>query len=172
MYCLVYMSSPQCGPSEHIHDSFKDLLSGIAMPNATYVLKIADRLYLEKTYPVLPVSCGTTFSKIPPREAPPIVICWLLMKRLLLATRGIGSGPRNSPNLSVAFWGRPGNGIMAKYVPMLQQLQEVIHIAVYSLKMPFNEKCNLQGRNLEYVMWKNKDQNCQKYFSNFFQSQI
>uniref|UniRef100_A0A8C3CLV9 Serpin domain-containing protein n=1 Tax=Cairina moschata TaxID=8855 RepID=A0A8C3CLV9_CAIMO len=55
----------QCGPSEHIHDSFKDLLSGIAMPNATYVLKIADRLYLEKTYPVLPeyLNCAKKFYK-------------------------------------------------------------------------------------------------------------
>ncbi|KAF1476050.1 Ovalbumin-related protein Y, partial [Megadyptes antipodes antipodes] len=42
-----------CGTSEYIHNSFKDLLSDITVPNATYSLKIADRLYIEKTYPVL-----------------------------------------------------------------------------------------------------------------------
>ncbi|NXQ91318.1 OVALY protein, partial [Nyctibius grandis] len=43
----------KCGTSEYIHNSLKDLLSDITMPNATYSLKIADRLYIEKTYPVL-----------------------------------------------------------------------------------------------------------------------
>ncbi|NXU23036.1 OVALY protein, partial [Thalassarche chlororhynchos] len=43
----------KCGTSEYIHNSFKDPLADITMPNATYSLKIADRLYIEKTYPVL-----------------------------------------------------------------------------------------------------------------------
>ncbi|NXR05496.1 OVALY protein, partial [Sagittarius serpentarius] len=43
----------KCGTSEYIHSSFKDLLSDITVPNATYSLKIADRLYIEETYPVL-----------------------------------------------------------------------------------------------------------------------
>ncbi|XP_076186547.1 ovalbumin-related protein Y-like [Aptenodytes patagonicus] len=53
----------QCGTSEYIHNSFKDLLSDITMPNATYSLKIADRLYIEKTYPVLPeyLKCAKKF---------------------------------------------------------------------------------------------------------------
>ncbi|NXF43620.1 OVALY protein, partial [Oceanites oceanicus] len=38
---------------EYIHNSFRDLLSDITMPNATYSLKMADRLYVEKTCPVL-----------------------------------------------------------------------------------------------------------------------
>ncbi|NXH71622.1 OVALY protein, partial [Hydrobates tethys] len=43
----------KCGTSEYIHNSLKDLVSDITMPNATYSLKIADRVYIEKTYPVL-----------------------------------------------------------------------------------------------------------------------
>ncbi|NXW44341.1 OVALY protein, partial [Nyctiprogne leucopyga] len=43
----------KCGTSEYIHNSFKDLLSDITVANATYSLKMADRLYIEKTYPVL-----------------------------------------------------------------------------------------------------------------------
>ncbi|NXE15185.1 OVALY protein, partial [Lophotis ruficrista] len=42
-----------CGTSEYIHNSLKDLLSDITMPNATYSLKMADRLYIEKTCSVL-----------------------------------------------------------------------------------------------------------------------
>ncbi|XP_052636456.1 ovalbumin-related protein Y-like [Harpia harpyja] len=55
----------QCGTSEYIHNWFKDLLSDITMPNATYSLKIADRLYIEKTYPVLPeyLECAKKFYK-------------------------------------------------------------------------------------------------------------
>ncbi|XP_059671869.1 ovalbumin-related protein Y-like [Gavia stellata] len=53
----------QCGTSEYIHNSFKDLLSDMTMPNATYSLKIADRLYFEKTYPILPeyLKCARKF---------------------------------------------------------------------------------------------------------------
>ncbi|XP_010179216.1 PREDICTED: ovalbumin-related protein Y-like [Mesitornis unicolor] len=55
----------QCGPSEYIHNSLKALVSDITMPNATYSLKIADRLYIEKTYPVLAeyLNCAKKFYK-------------------------------------------------------------------------------------------------------------
>ncbi|XP_049680079.1 ovalbumin-related protein Y-like [Accipiter gentilis] len=55
----------QCGTSEYIHNLFKDLLSDITIPNATYSLKMADRLYIEKTYPVLPeyLECAKKFYK-------------------------------------------------------------------------------------------------------------
>ncbi|XP_009934774.2 ovalbumin-related protein Y [Opisthocomus hoazin] len=55
----------QCGTSEYIHNSLKDLLSDVAGPNATYSLKMADRLYIEKTYPVLPgyLKCAKKFYK-------------------------------------------------------------------------------------------------------------
>ncbi|XP_072709275.1 ovalbumin-related protein Y-like [Ciconia boyciana] len=55
----------QCGTSEYIHNSFKDLLSDITKPNATYSLKIAERLYIEKTYPVLLeyLECAKKFYK-------------------------------------------------------------------------------------------------------------
>ncbi|XP_074432182.1 ovalbumin-related protein Y-like [Larus michahellis] len=55
----------QCGTSEYLHNSFKDLLSDITMPNATYSLKMADRLYIEKTYPILPeyLKCAKKFYK-------------------------------------------------------------------------------------------------------------
>ncbi|XP_062426035.1 ovalbumin-like [Rhea pennata] len=55
----------QCGTSEYIHKSFKDLLSDITMPNASYSLKTADRIYVEKTYPVLPeyLKCAEKFYK-------------------------------------------------------------------------------------------------------------
>ncbi|XP_069709668.1 ovalbumin-related protein X-like [Phaenicophaeus curvirostris] len=43
----------QCGTSDYIHNSLKDLLSDITQTNATHSLKMADRLYIEKTYPVL-----------------------------------------------------------------------------------------------------------------------
>ncbi|KAM6298921.1 ovalbumin-related protein Y-like [Aegotheles albertisi] len=55
----------QCGSSEYIHSSLRDLLRDITVPNATYSLKIADRLYIEKTYPVLPeyLKCAKQFYK-------------------------------------------------------------------------------------------------------------
>ncbi|KAK2524322.1 ovalbumin-related protein Y [Columba livia] len=43
----------QCGSSEYIHNSLKDLLSDIARRNASYSLEIADKLYIEKTYPIV-----------------------------------------------------------------------------------------------------------------------
>uniref|UniRef100_A0A8B9YZW1 Serpin domain-containing protein n=1 Tax=Buteo japonicus TaxID=224669 RepID=A0A8B9YZW1_9AVES len=62
-WCKV--TSACCGTSEYIHNLFKDLLSDITTPNATYSLKIADRLYIEKTYPVLPeyLECAKKFYK-------------------------------------------------------------------------------------------------------------
>ncbi|XP_064299551.1 ovalbumin-related protein Y-like [Phalacrocorax carbo] len=53
----------QCGISEYIRNSFKDLVSDITVPNATYSFKIADRLYIEKTYPILPeyLKCAKKF---------------------------------------------------------------------------------------------------------------
>ncbi|XP_065523565.1 ovalbumin-related protein Y-like isoform X1 [Lathamus discolor] len=55
----------QCGTSEYIHNAFKDLLSDLTLPNATYLLKIADKLYIEKTYPILPeyLKCAKKFYK-------------------------------------------------------------------------------------------------------------
>uniref|UniRef100_A0A8C8E8B1 Serpin B10 n=1 Tax=Otus sunia TaxID=257818 RepID=A0A8C8E8B1_9STRI len=40
--------------SENIHSGFKELLSAINKPSSTYLLKSANRLYEEKTYPLLP----------------------------------------------------------------------------------------------------------------------
>uniref|UniRef100_A0A663MNW1 Serpin B10 n=1 Tax=Athene cunicularia TaxID=194338 RepID=A0A663MNW1_ATHCN len=40
--------------SENIHSGFKTLLSAINKPSSTYLLKSANRLYEEKTYPLLP----------------------------------------------------------------------------------------------------------------------
>ncbi|XP_010016793.1 PREDICTED: ovalbumin-related protein Y-like [Nestor notabilis] len=53
----------ECGTSEYIHSAFKDRLSDITMPNATYSLKMADKLYIEKTYPILPeyLNCAKKF---------------------------------------------------------------------------------------------------------------
>uniref|UniRef100_A0A8C8AL05 Serpin B10 n=1 Tax=Otus sunia TaxID=257818 RepID=A0A8C8AL05_9STRI len=40
--------------AENIHSGFKELLSAINKPSSTYLLKSANRLYEEKTYPLLP----------------------------------------------------------------------------------------------------------------------
>ncbi|XP_074432189.1 heterochromatin-associated protein MENT-like isoform X2 [Larus michahellis] len=40
--------------AENIHSGFKELLSAINKPRSTYLLKSANRLYEEKTYPLLP----------------------------------------------------------------------------------------------------------------------
>ncbi|NWS38367.1 OVALY protein, partial [Probosciger aterrimus] len=58
MVCLGARGNTQsqmekCGTSEYIHNAFKDLLSDLTTLNATYSLKIADKLYIEKTYPIL-----------------------------------------------------------------------------------------------------------------------
>uniref|UniRef100_A0A8C3JNQ4 Serpin B10 n=1 Tax=Calidris pygmaea TaxID=425635 RepID=A0A8C3JNQ4_9CHAR len=44
----------QCLMSENIHSGFKELLSAINKPRSSYLLKTANRLYEEKTYPFLP----------------------------------------------------------------------------------------------------------------------
>uniref|UniRef100_A0A8C4JKD5 Ovalbumin-like n=1 Tax=Dromaius novaehollandiae TaxID=8790 RepID=A0A8C4JKD5_DRONO len=64
-YLLLFMPPFQCGTSEYIHNSFKDLLSEITMPNASYSLKTADRIYVEKTYPIFPeyLKCAKKFYK-------------------------------------------------------------------------------------------------------------
>uniref|UniRef100_A0A8B9YZ86 Serpin B10 n=1 Tax=Buteo japonicus TaxID=224669 RepID=A0A8B9YZ86_9AVES len=41
--------------TENIHSGFKELLSAINKPSSTYLLKSANRLYEEKTYPLLPL---------------------------------------------------------------------------------------------------------------------
>ncbi|XP_051465186.1 ovalbumin-related protein Y-like [Apus apus] len=48
------VTDSQCGTAEYILKSFKDLLADITKPNATYSLKIADRIYIEKTFSILP----------------------------------------------------------------------------------------------------------------------
>ncbi|XP_027538333.1 ovalbumin-related protein Y-like [Neopelma chrysocephalum] len=55
----------QCGPSEHIYSTLKDLLSDVTRQNATYSLRIADRIYIDKTYPVLQeyLKCAKKFYK-------------------------------------------------------------------------------------------------------------
>ncbi|XP_010072411.1 PREDICTED: ovalbumin-related protein X-like isoform X2 [Pterocles gutturalis] len=45
----------KCGKSVNIHLLFKELLSDITAPKANYSLHIANRLYAEKTRPVLPI---------------------------------------------------------------------------------------------------------------------
>ncbi|XP_054140517.1 ovalbumin-related protein Y-like [Melozone crissalis] len=59
------ISDSQCGTAEYIHKTFKDLLSDIRRQNATYSLRIADRLYIEKTYPILQeyIKCAKKFYK-------------------------------------------------------------------------------------------------------------
>ncbi|KAL9869986.1 ovalbumin-related protein Y-like [Geothlypis trichas] len=59
------ISDFQCGTSEYIHKTFKDLLSDIRKQNATNSLRIADRLYIEKTYPILQeyIKCAKKFYK-------------------------------------------------------------------------------------------------------------
>ncbi|XP_050771858.1 ovalbumin-related protein X-like [Gymnogyps californianus] len=45
----------KCGKSVNIHILFKELLSDITAPKANYSLHIANRLYAEKSCPVLPI---------------------------------------------------------------------------------------------------------------------
>ncbi|XP_029897969.1 heterochromatin-associated protein MENT-like [Aquila chrysaetos chrysaetos] len=45
---------PEHKQAENIHSGFKELLSAINKPSSTYLLKSANRLYEEKTYPLLP----------------------------------------------------------------------------------------------------------------------
>ncbi|KAM9286098.1 ovalbumin-related protein X-like [Cariama cristata] len=45
----------KCGKSVNIHILFKELLSDITAPKGNYSLHIANRLYAEKTHPILPI---------------------------------------------------------------------------------------------------------------------
>ncbi|XP_009072082.1 PREDICTED: ovalbumin-related protein X-like [Acanthisitta chloris] len=45
----------KCGKSVNIHMLFKEILSDITAPKANYSLHIANRLYAEKTSPILPI---------------------------------------------------------------------------------------------------------------------
>ncbi|XP_066042985.1 ovalbumin-related protein Y-like [Chamaea fasciata] len=59
------ISDSQCGTAEYILKTFKGLLSDISRQNATYSLRIADRLYIDKTYPILQeyIKCAKKFYK-------------------------------------------------------------------------------------------------------------
>nr|XP_009934770.1 PREDICTED: heterochromatin-associated protein MENT-like isoform X1 [Opisthocomus hoazin] len=48
--------------AENIHSGFRELLSAINKPRSTYLLKSANRLYGEKTYPLLPKFLQLTMS--------------------------------------------------------------------------------------------------------------
>ncbi|NXT18391.1 OVALY protein, partial [Syrrhaptes paradoxus] len=50
---VSYLHGCKCGSYENIHNTFKNFLTDITTTNATYSLKMADKLYIEKTYPVL-----------------------------------------------------------------------------------------------------------------------
>ncbi|XP_010183745.1 PREDICTED: heterochromatin-associated protein MENT-like, partial [Mesitornis unicolor] len=47
-------TDPEHKQAQNIHFGFKELLSAINKPRSTYLLKSANRLYEEKTYPLLP----------------------------------------------------------------------------------------------------------------------
>lgn len=47
---------PEHKQAENIHSGFKELLTAINKPRSTYSLKSANRIYVEKTFPLLPVS--------------------------------------------------------------------------------------------------------------------
>lgn len=56
-YLLMSLSKgPEHEEAEDIHAGFKELLSAINKPRNTYLLKSANQLFEEKTYPLLPVS--------------------------------------------------------------------------------------------------------------------
>uniref|UniRef100_G1MZH2 Serpin domain-containing protein n=1 Tax=Meleagris gallopavo TaxID=9103 RepID=G1MZH2_MELGA len=49
------VQKPKCGKSVNMHILFKELLSDITTSKANYSLRIANRLYAEKSRPVLPI---------------------------------------------------------------------------------------------------------------------
>lgn len=53
---LFLLSITQHGKPKGIHFKFKDLLLEINSHSANYTLRMANRLYAEKTYSILPVS--------------------------------------------------------------------------------------------------------------------
>lgn len=55
--CMVSLSKdPEYQQTEDIHSGFKELLTVINKPRSTYSLRSANRIYVEKTLPLLPVS--------------------------------------------------------------------------------------------------------------------
>uniref|UniRef100_A0A8C6IQE2 Serpin B10 n=1 Tax=Melopsittacus undulatus TaxID=13146 RepID=A0A8C6IQE2_MELUD len=54
IFSSITSSSLFSSHSENIHSGFKELLSAMNKPRSTYLLKSANRLYEEKTYPLLP----------------------------------------------------------------------------------------------------------------------
>lgn len=55
--CMVSLSKdPEHEQAENIHSGFKELLTAMNKPRNTYSLRSANRIYVEKTYPLLPVS--------------------------------------------------------------------------------------------------------------------
>jgi len=47
---------PEHKQAEGIHSGFKELLSAINKPRSSYSLRSANRIYVEKTFPLVPVS--------------------------------------------------------------------------------------------------------------------
>ncbi|XP_035758682.1 heterochromatin-associated protein MENT-like [Egretta garzetta] len=47
---------PEHKQAENIHSGFKELMTAINKPKSTYSLRTANRIYVEKTFPLLPVS--------------------------------------------------------------------------------------------------------------------
>ncbi|NWS57793.1 SPB10 protein, partial [Chunga burmeisteri] len=45
---------PEHKPAEDIHSGFKELMTAINKPRSTYSLRTANRIYVEKTFPLLP----------------------------------------------------------------------------------------------------------------------
>uniref|UniRef100_A0A803XP55 Serpin B10 n=1 Tax=Meleagris gallopavo TaxID=9103 RepID=A0A803XP55_MELGA len=53
--------------TENIHSGFKELLSAINKPRNTYLLKSANQLFEDKTYPLLPVKLITRYYQVKPQ---------------------------------------------------------------------------------------------------------
>lgn len=56
------LKEPEQNETREIHVGFKTLLSAINKPNKNYELKTANRLYEEKTFPLIQVSYGALLS--------------------------------------------------------------------------------------------------------------
>lgn len=62
--CTVSLSKdPEHEQAENIHSGFKELLTAFNKPRNTYSLRSANRIYVEKTYPLLPVSWIVLFQR-------------------------------------------------------------------------------------------------------------
>uniref|UniRef100_A0A669PAN4 Serpin B10 n=1 Tax=Phasianus colchicus TaxID=9054 RepID=A0A669PAN4_PHACC len=60
-------SGSEYDKTENIHSGFKELLSAINKPNNTYLLKSANQLFEDKTYPLLPVKLITRYYQAKPQ---------------------------------------------------------------------------------------------------------